>query len=204
MTPDLRRALSEAKEEVEKNKDHGLSFETRRTRVLINLGAVEMETPRFARVTIGLRRRTNLAIATTRRVLPYWESVFDKELPHHMLHLAERALTADREKAEAEATSFNNALYSEWAAKQPRAMFVARASIEAVLVAVGEERLVPNRYLSDEEIADPQDPDNYDCAHWASLAAASIDGNGFDPEAHREFWLWYLDIAVPGAYASVL
>jgi hypothetical protein len=78
-------------------------------------------------------------------------------------------------------------------------------------VAAGEaaQRLVFTT-VYDEEIEQPElldedlDPTDWDCAFWGACAwSGAIPGQAdWNHEAYKEYWLWYLDAAIPEAWAS--
>jgi hypothetical protein len=89
--------------------------------------------------------------------------------------------------------------------QEQMARCVGLAARNAGLVALYDEILEPTKYISADELADPQDPDHFDCASWAACATSGgfWVADEFDADKSREFWLWYLDTAVPAAWSSV-
>lgn len=201
MDAKLQGDLQAAKNEVLAHPEYQLAFETRQ-RVLLDLGPVQRdEKGQYAVIGLGLIRRTRLCIACVRRVLPGWESYYDTRDPHTILELAEAYLRQeiDRKKVQQKAYSFRGGLDSTDIQSKDIPFCAGMAAVAAGFTAIMDETLEPRKGISLEQLHDPDDPDQWDCAFWA--AAAHAGGmpwaTGFDKNRYRDFWIWYLDQAIP-------
>jgi hypothetical protein len=203
----LKLSLDAARSEVLGHPKHELTFPTRK-KLLLQLGPVLVDSRgKHTIIGPGLRRRAHLCIASVQKVLPFWEAVFSSKDPQRMLELSEGYLAGkyDREFVRDEASSFGGALDNRDAIAQQRAYLVGRASFGAACTATADELLEVEKGITQDDVFDPQDPDLWDCAFWASAAWAGGMPwvKEFDRERYRDFWLWYLDTAVPAAWSSV-
>jgi hypothetical protein len=148
-------------------------------------------------------RRTRLACAVVRLVLPIWESSYRTKYPRLMVVLAEGYLDGEvpRSVLMKRADSFAGVMQNPGVGVEP---LVGHAAVSAAMIAYLDETLQPGDGVSEEELYDPSDPDAYDCAYVAAGAYAGGMSwmDGFDADRNREFWSWYLDEAIPAAYAQ--
>jgi hypothetical protein len=203
----LQLSLDAARSEVLGHPKHEFSFATRK-RLLLQLGPVLVDDRgKHTLIYPGLRRRARLCIASVQKVLPFWEAVFSSKDPQTMLDLSEGYLAgkADWAFVRKKAYSFGGGLENRDAIAQQRAWLVGRASICAAYTATADELLEVEKGITPDDVFDPQDPDLWDCAFWASAAWAGGMPwvKEFDRERYRDFWLWYLDTEVPAAWESV-
>lgn len=199
MNFELSEAVRKAKEAVTASQYHDLSTGDRK-RVLRAFGPVQRD-GYWAILNPGHVRRTRLCISVVRRVLPIWEEEDDTQDAHHILDLADRYLRGDiaREVLRKDTQDLITGLETMYGPDIQRAWKVGRATAAAGLVALHDEILEPNDFVSEAELEEPQDPDHFDCALWA--AAAESNGfwlhDEFDADRSLAFWTWYLDTAVP-------
>jgi hypothetical protein len=158
----------------------------------------------------------NLEIAAVRRVLPVWEDLWpDDKSPHRVLEAAKQAMNGMLSpKAGQSVMGDEGSQYQDLNAtndqKRQDAADVGYAAIAALVEALWDERFDPNNIQSDLE-------DRYfdileEDASWiASKVIAGgredhPDWSAFpddsDHAKRREFWTWWLDEAVPAAWAS--
>ena len=183
------------------------SFKDRKC-LLLELGPLLAdENGRHAVVGPGLVRRARLSIAVVERILPVWEECFTLRDPHAMLGLADKYLRAEisREELLEDAYEFRGELDNTVFIQNDRALLAGRASVCAPYVAAMDELLEPDDGCSLQELYDPQDPDLWDCAFWAAgaFAGGMPWTSKFDKQQYCEFWMWYLDVAVPNAWNAV-
>jgi len=78
-------------------------------------------------------------------------------------------------------------------------MAAGEAAAQAVFAAVYDENVESPQSLDDD-----LDATQWDCAFWGACAwSGAIPGqDGWNQEAYKEYWLWYLDEAIPEAWAS--
>lgn len=207
MTEELEDLIASAKAEVAADEVHGLSFGTRK-KVLLALGPVLVEDDgRAAGMGPGLIRRTRLCVALVEPLLPLWDEYYPNKAPQLMLELAKQYLVGKctREILEAKAYAFGGGLMNSDKPETHLAFAVGRASVCAAYVASVDEILRPEQGIGEDELLDPQDPDSWDCAYWASAAAAGGMPweEGFSKTKYRDFWDHYLEVEVPAAWASV-
>src|SRR5690606_24350493 len=116
-----------------------LSFRSRR-RLLLSLGEVGTER---AVMGEGHRRRTQLAVCATRKVLPVWDSVNTAKHPHQLLDGCEKLLSGegDREQLRTHAYNYSSALQGGAPPDERPALYVGHAAVCAAFVAVDDEIL---------------------------------------------------------------
>jgi hypothetical protein len=167
-----------------------------------------------------------LALMTCREVLSVWDSVFpDDRSPHEWLATVEQALLGQISQEEAERVTHSAHFHVlSLPFDQPLARAVAHA---ASFTAVGGILLrLDDLFLNAEVIAartaavpltrPPQEPglgrpdadyerDEHDASFWASVAVAGGEPweAAADSEKRLQFWEWWLDEAIPQAYAVV-
>jgi hypothetical protein len=126
-----------------------------------------------------------------------------------MIRLAERYVSGKggRDELIDESSSFRGGLDTSDSPEKDVAYLVGRGSVRAAFVAAYDEVLEPDEDagFTRQDLEDPEDPDYWDCAFW--IAGAQAGGmpwvKSFKKRKYGEFWLWYLDVAVPQAWASV-
>jgi len=157
---------------------------------------------------VGLTRRTNLCALVVEKVRPIWERHYPDppavEAIEDMLRLARERLR--QEITEDEALDGRSQLVG------PLQNYITEAEEEQPGLSAGEaaQNLV-HTAVYDEDVEQPElldadlDPTAWDCAFWGACAwGGAIPGqDGWDQEAYKEYWLWYLDEAIPEAWASM-
>ena len=159
---------------------------------------------------VGLTRRTHLCLLVVEKVAGIWERHYPDgpaaEAVQDMLGLTRQRLAGEITQREArrgrgQLVSVLQDSADEPQEKQP-AMSAGEAAVRAVYVAMYDEDLEKPELLDDD-----MDAADWDCAFWGACAwAAAIPGNdGWNQqnqEAYKEYWLWYLNEAIPKAWSS--
>jgi Immunity protein Imm5 len=195
--PDLERRIEEARAVLDDQPDGSLPLPQRR-RIREAFGPWRPTDRREP--PPGLRRRVELARLAAEHVLPIWHAEApDNHGPERMLELARQRL--EREVSEDEAEELSDRFHAE------AERLASRKEISQRALAAGDAArvVVPEVDIGDYDEppdADDEDldPDNWEAAYVASVAAAGYPDD--DPEARRAFWRWYLDEAVPAAWAA--
>jgi hypothetical protein len=196
----LTKLISNAHVEVRNHKRRGLSLPTRK-KIWLAMGDLTLNGNK-AVFSAGHYRRTMVSIISAEFTLPIWEQYFSSTDPHRMLDMAKKYIDGqfDFDTAKKESRSFSGGLNNvqNFTDEQLNAVLVGHSSVEAVLTALYEAWCDPTGEL-DEEL------DSWD----SSMFAAGAYANGFpwkdegcDFDKLHEFWVWYLDEAVPQAYNS--
>lgn len=170
-----------------------------------SLGPVEMEpdsVPRRSKFSPGLKRRLRLFSLAARKVLPIWQNLMGIPEAEMMLNLTEEYLAGRLEYAALE--------------KQGEGFAPCMDNVQALPVSkryafcVGHATLiVAFTALTDEEFEldgfEDNQVDAWDGPYMACLAFAGDKPMGSPEYAAKwaEFWKWFLESAVPEAYASV-
>jgi hypothetical protein len=193
---ELRTAIAQARAELDGSTDGAILLPARR-----RISAC------FGTGPVFQQRRFALGRLCAEHVLDRWDRVRpDDRRPHEAIALAERALRGDIDVATAQEAfgRFETAVEDLTADGLPAdADLAASAANKLVLTAITEDD-----YEDDdppEQTEYEQDYYSWDIPYRASQAAARvIVGAKFDwdPDARRAFWRWYLDEAVPAAYAA--
>src|ERR1019366_29473 len=150
----------------------------------------------------GLQRRTTLAILTVRHVLPIWETAFPtNHKPEWMLAVAQEYL--DQLTDFQTVRGLNNLFWSELDCLGSVAVAVGYAAAQSVTTALSDERFDPaalDTVVSDQDL----DPYQWDASFYASVAYAGSAPWEEKPHTNRrrEFWTWFLEVAVPAAWDS--
>lgn len=197
---EIRDLLDRARAEVLAHPDNDLP-RPMRIQLQLALG------PHLRAPGVGLSRRANLCLLVVKKLRPIWERHYP-ELPaveavQDMIRVAEQRLRG--EITQREARRGRSHLMSvlldcdaEPAEKQP-ALSAGEAATRAVYVAMHDEN-ADQAELLDEDL----DASDWDCAFWGACAwSGAIPGQaGWNQEAYKEYWLWYLDEAIPEAWES--
>jgi len=196
----LRQRLDQARVQVLAHESSDLP---RPTRIQLQLAMG----PHLRSPGVGLTRRANLCLLVVKKVQPIWERHYP-ELPaseavQDMIRLTEQCLRSEitRKEARRGRGGLMSVLLdadAEPVEKQP-ALSAGEAATRAVYVAMHDEDADQPELLDDD-----LDATDWDCAFWGACAwSGAIPGHdGWNQEAYKEFWLWYLDEAVPEAWAS--
>lgn len=159
--------------------------------------------------SIGLRRRVNLAILATQRVLPIWNRVYPCDnLPCHALDFARQVL--DKTLADEIAWEWKNSFWSQLVQlgnEDPQNQVVhgvGFSAVQALTATLRDEVFSPSEVdlkLTDADV----DPSELDSSFFS--AAAYSHGAVWDPYSNssrrKGFWEWWLKYAVPAAWKTV-
>lgn len=151
----------------------------------------------------GHRRRTLLALAGARKVLPIWEAKWPgDQTPHSALAAADRILAGADSATERIAAGVGLEDLDGFMDQSFAATMAGESAVRALWTACFDEAFKPDQPLeldfTDSQLGGGDD----DAASVAAIAWA--DGSVLDPGADRtkrlEFWEWWLTEAVPAAY----
>lgn len=156
-------------------------------------------------ITVGLKRRTRLAILCVKKVISIWEKVADDDdRPLEMIDLAERYI---------EGSINYSYIYKRWndfvtdliyLASDEAFLYAAEvvfASTKAVGIVLKDEELI--RYEKDTQLDENLDSFTWDASYFSAIAySGSGPWDNTNIEKRREFWLWYINEAVPQAYLA--
>jgi hypothetical protein len=143
-----------------------------------------------------------LEIVCARRVIPIWRAGYQSDEPATLLDLAEQHLErGGREKELRIQREIVDDLLLELGVNEEErgalpAGYAGSAAIAATWAALGER--LPGRGLPEGE----SDAEDWTAAFFASIAwsgGATWEGSVGNADLRREFWLWYLREAIPGA-----
>ncbi|MBU7005761.1 Imm5 family immunity protein [Phosphitispora fastidiosa] len=157
----------------------------------------------------GLKKRVNLAISATEKVLPLWGKVYPgNSLPERCIQLANQVLLGqvDANEAWKQRDLFWDHLV-EMGNKDQANQVVHGAGFSAVQVlnaVLRNERFDSrqiNLNLTDADV----NPDEMDAAFFAAAAYANgaVWDEASDSLKRREFWEWWLKEAVPLAWEMI-
>ena len=202
---ELQHALEAARSTLETHP-RGELPRTSRMRVLAALGP-RSRSPEGHPSGIGYRRRLAADEACVRRVLPLWDSAHpDDDGPRRMLALADEVARGAVDPAEGQ--RLMDQFSAQVEALDPDAEgfvpgYVGDAAVQTVSTALSDYDLDP----TDERLDEDLDPDELDAPFYAAVAVTGVGPHepGDDAANHqrrRDFWRWYLDEAVPTAYAN--
>lgn len=203
---EFQQLLDQARAEVLAHRDNDLPRPTR-LRLQLALGP-HLESPNkppFAIPGVGLTRRTNLCVSVVEQVAPIWDRHYpDIPAVEDMLRFARQRLR--------EECTHDEALNGRSRLVGALLNHITEPEEKQPGIAAGEaaQRLV-HTAVYDENFEDPAlldehfDPTAWDCAFWGACAwSGSIPRlEGWNQEAYKEYWLWYLNEAIPWAWASV-
>jgi hypothetical protein len=206
MTNELKDLLNKANYEVN-NHPKGQLILPLRKEIYRLMGEHSEDNEGRVLRTDGFLRRLNLAILCVNYVLPVWNSVMpDNNTPDTLLKSINEYLSGHKDW-----DSLWELQNDFWAVLDNymcddndygASIYVGHSSINAVMVALNDEDLGEEDYINiyDEDL----DPYTWDTAFYASLAYSENKqyDEGTKIQKRRDFWLWYLNNAVPLAYQS--
>lgn len=203
MENDVIKAIDACRADVESSPKFELSFPSRR-RLLLALGPQKLDERGYGiELIVGKRRRTHLALSVSQKVSSFWKRDFGTSAIDDLLLLVERYLGGEVSISDVErkTDSLQGGLFNDPQGKD-QAFLAGSAAAATGWVAVGDEVLSAAAGVSEEELDDPEDPDLWDPAFFAAGAwAGGMPWSpSFSSSAYREFWIWYLDQAVPQAW----
>lgn len=197
MDNNLKKALEEAKDSIDKEPNGRLLLSYRR-KIWAALGPCTMDGEK-AKITVQLIRRVKLAILCAQRVLPIWEEVYSDEYnAKRILELTEDYLEGMNtwKRCYDKFNEFSSLLTNlESGHIMP---FAAGTSISLTLsTALYDE-------LFDDEEMEPDFEEDREVDMWDASFAASVAESGLywygeenNIEKRKAFWSWYLNDAVP-------
>jgi hypothetical protein len=152
-------------------------------------------------LSVAHRQRIELAVAAVRRVLPLWEEKYpDSDIPTDALSAVEEILEGEEEVDLSELFDGMWSAVVHLAADHPfPEVAVGFAAVQALSTAMYDEFFDPDDL--DPEGEDGDDPESYDSAYYAAVAAAHgrPDDPGSDSQLRFEFWKWWLTEATETA-----
>jgi hypothetical protein len=199
---EIRKLLTDVKVKVKDNSKGELILPLRKN-ILLQLGDFEVSKYGKASFTLGLKRRLKLASLCVRKVVEKWSDTLKvNEKPMQMLSLAQDYLAGKIDKRiiiyqiGAYSSEIDNMGEGE---NDGLLTSLGYASIATADIAVRDVHLM----VRSKPDASDDDFDFYDwdAYYWSSLAFAG--NNPWIEEAietKREFWLWFLEEAVPEAF----
>lgn len=167
-----------------------------------SFGEFEFESKYRALPTTGLKRRVKLASLCVNKVLDIWKKVSQDDNPIKMLSIAEQYINfkIDYDTAINKLGSFPDTLIN--LASDEKFYYVVEvgfASTYTVKIALRDEDLLV--YGDDTELDDNYDSFSWDASYYAAIAySGSGPWDNTNIDKRREFWLWYINEAVPEAY----
>lgn len=207
LPPELTQAIKNAQDAMEHHPQHNLNPGYRQA-IWAALGP-SIKTSQKSGNTAGLKRRAFLAILTTRHVLPLWEEARPKDhTPQDLLAEAEQVLngTMNKETAWKDRKRFWVYFVDMGNDDEKNQIIsgVGFAAVHALTVALQDEKFDPaniNYRLTDAHI----DPDERDSSFFAvsTYAGGPVSEPASDAEKRRDFWMWWLNQAVPAAWNAV-
>lgn len=202
---ELQDILDEAKKSVIEHPKGELILPIRK-KIWKALGEMKLITEETAAATIGLKRRLELARLCVEKVIDSWKEMMgNNKRPLKMIEIAEQHINGNIDSE----TIFK--YYNDFvklvndislSVKYQGAASAGYAAIYMVDIALGDEALLINSYddMLDEEL----DPNIWDSSYEACSAysGGSPSDEYSNKEKRQEFWLWYIDEAVPKAYSA--
>ncbi len=203
---ELFDTIDQALDALNRHPDHKLTLASRAQ--IWQLMGERLLNETSALPTIGLWRRTGLALLCTKKVLNLWEENFpENRQPHKMLTTARHYLEqrVDHFSAWDRMNDFWATLDGLFYAQKTKwAIYAGCAAAQTVKVALFDETFDTGN-IQDPKADRAPEQDDWDAALFAALAYCR---EGYLDESmsrllRREFWQWYLKEAVPAAYQSV-
>ena len=195
----LDELLAEAAEALKEDEDGVLSLGYREM-IWAQLGSRTPD-PLARPLAQGHLRRIHLAVLAVRKVLPLWLRVEPSDISvRDSLALILRASTES-------VPDLDRLAHTHWEqcehSDDPIPQSIHAAASRAIVTLLEDETFDPEE--RDPEMADAAlDAYDHDAGFWASCVAANgptwIETS--DPEKRRAFWTWWLQEAVPKAWAA--
>jgi immunity protein Imm5 of predicted polymorphic toxin system len=147
------------------------------------------------------RKRISLAVLGVQKVLPLWKRRYgDNEIPEVALSTIRALVLGEQPDAESIFDeSWGKVLHLSVEQPFPE-IAVGFAAVQALSTAMYDEFFDAGNLDPDRE--DGDDPESYDSAYYASIAAAGgIPSDPLSsPDTRLAFWKWWLTDAVQGAH----
>jgi hypothetical protein len=169
------------------------------------LGFYNIDTNNKAIPTVGLKRRTKLAVICVKKVIHIWnEALPDDKRPLELIDEAEKYINgnSDFEAIQKQIGRFPTDLENlNCEEKYQNAVSVGFASLRAASIALHDERFII--LGKDNALDDDYDPFSWDASYFAALTySGSGPWDNSNVAKRQEFWLWYIDKAIPEAYVA--
>lgn len=200
---ELTDQILTARDELLRSASGELSLAARR-RIWQRMGPLDAD-PQTGKIGEGHLRRARLFVLCTEHVLPIWVSAYPQHQgPQIMLKIAMKVLNASlsRDIAKKARDEFWSEL-DGWEDDQGyefEPQYVGYGSAKAVTAALNDV------LFSDDVPQEGETEWEHDPSEWHSDFYDSLPYKGNSPQEIarlRDYWLWYLDEAVPAAYESV-
>lgn len=152
-------------------------------------------------LSVPHRQRIELAVAGVRHVLPLWQQRYpDSDIPEDALSIVEAIVEGGGEVDASEAFDALWGAVVHLSVERPfPEVAVGFAAVQTVSTAMYDESFDPDDL--DPELEDGDDPESFDAAYYASIAAAHGQpaDPGSDAQLRLEFWKWWLNDAIAAA-----
>ncbi|HOV26330.1 MAG TPA: Imm5 family immunity protein [Pseudobacteroides sp.] len=209
MNKELFQLIEYAKNELNNNAKGELTLSIRR-KIYKLMGEYKRDSEKHALISDGFIRRLKLARLSVEYVLHIWEEAAPEDkTPIELLNSID--LYIDGKIDWDSLWSMKNSFWTvvENYSVEDRflvAAYVGFASIKATSTALFDENEEIEVDDEGNELLDEDlDPYTWDTAFYSSLAYSEYNSESEDAaiEKKREFWRWYLNVAVPTAYEIV-
>ena len=143
------------------------------------------------------RQRIELAVAGVRHVLPLWQEKYpDSDIPNVALSTIDAIVRGDEIDASGTFDELWEAVVHLSVERPFPEVAVGFAAVQALTTAMYDESFDPDDLDPDRE--DGDDPESFDSAYYAAVAAAHGQPNDprSDAELRLKFWRWWLTDAV--------
>jgi len=205
MKNELLELLNKAKNELNNHPKGELILPIRKS-ILKHLGEHLENSNEHALINNGLKRRIKLAVLCVEYVMPIWNEVAPEDTtPQDLIKSIDTYLLG-----KVEWKTLWNMQNSFWTtlenysmeARFKTAAYVGFAAINAVVVALFDEET--EELDDDGNVILDQDLDlfTWDTSFYAAAAYSENEPEENKIQKRREFWLWYLNDAVPLAYQA--
>ncbi len=203
ISKELEQRIAEARENVESDLEGRLSLGARQ-RIWVAMGP-RARSHDSVSPNIGLRRRTVLGVLSAQLVVEHWSSAVPGDnTPTELTVLARRLAEGQGnvDEVRERVSDFWTRLDALAPNVPAAAYFAGAAAARTVIVAMHDEYFEPGKIDRSGNDREGELPDEWDSA---LLASASYCAEGHLSAAQsaarrRQFWEWYLTMAVPTAY----
>ncbi|AEV68243.1 Imm5 family immunity protein [Acetivibrio clariflavus] len=169
------------------------------------LGPYKIDSNNRAILTVGLKRRVKLASMCVEKNIDIWNSVLaDDQRPLIMLEIVEDYIrgNVDYDFVQKQIGRFTTDLENlSCDERYNNASLVGFAALRTVSLALRDEKLMISG--KDNLLDDDYDAYSWDASFYSALAySGSGSWDNANIAERREFWLWYIEEAVPKAFIS--
>lgn len=147
------------------------------------------------------KQLTELDCICVRHVLDIWFKVFPGDtLPEHILEIVHQIVAGQIDEEEAQ--NLYDQFYVEvvdnrnYPPENVLPMFVGHGAVNTILTAITDYGDNSVMYAQEDEDLDPE---SYEPSYLTAAAYAGGLGEKGNKERRRQFWLWYLQKAIPQA-----